>query len=261
MNTRIALKPYLETITNDCSELSKQELTQVILGLAKDELTSRRIPFLQKFQSLLPENGSKDTIMVDVKSILNDIQALKESIVERIEAIENGDYEQLDDWDWEDYHDDDEPDYINDEQMEDLASLFQEAENLFLNDQIEGSRDLYAALFDLIDEIDDYRLIQSELEVDIREERARYARCVYDTSDEKKSLAEFAATMALGVSSRYDERKIDESYPLLQDVIDARKEEMADLQSFYIVWKNFSPIPVMITCLVYRMKPWNKTKL
>jgi len=239
MNTRIALKPYLETITKDCSELSKQELTEIILGLAKDELTSRRVPFLQKFQSLLPENGSKDTIVADVKTILNDIQALKESIVERIEAIENGDYEQLDDWDWEDYHDDDEPDYTNDEQMEDLATLFQDAENLFLNDQIEGSRDLYTALFNLMDEIDDYRLIQSELDVDIREERARYARCVYDTSGENKRLDEFVATMALGASNRYNERIIDESYPLLQDVIDTREDEMADLQSFYEVWKKF----------------------
>ncbi|WP_457552627.1 hypothetical protein [Desulfobacula sp.] len=238
MNTRIALKPYLETITKDCSGLSKQELTQIILGLAKDELTSRRVPFLQKFQSLLSENGSKDTIVSDTKTILSDIQALKESIVERIEAIENCDYEQLDDWDWEDYHDDDEPDYVNDEQMEDLAILFQDAENLFLNDQIEGSRALYAALFNLIDEIDDYRLIQSELEVDIREERARYARCVYDTSDENKRLDEFAATMTLDASNRYG-GMIDESYPLFQDVIDAREEEMADLQSFYGDWKKF----------------------
>ncbi|MCK5099592.1 MAG: hypothetical protein KAR45_15900, partial [Desulfobacteraceae bacterium] len=176
MNTRIALKPYLETITNDCSGLSKQELTEVILGLAKDELTSRRVPFLQKFQSLLPENGSKDTIVADVKTILNDIQALKESIVERIEAIENGDYEKLDDWDWENYHDDDEPDYINDEQMEDLAGLFHDVENLFLNDQIQDSRIVYEAVFNLKREIDINGFGLSELEVDFREERARHAR-------------------------------------------------------------------------------------
>lgn len=239
LDTRISLKPYLEKITNNCSELSRQELTDVILELAKDEPTSRRIPFLQKFQSLLPENGSKDTIVTDVKAILNDIQALKESIVERMEAIENGDYEQLDDWDWEDYHHDDEPEYINDEQMEDLANLFQDAENLFLNDQTEDSKTLYKALFNLIDEIDEYTLIQSELDMDIREERARYARCVYDTTDKHKRLDEFAATMTLDASNRYNELRIDESYPLLQDVIDAREEEMADLESFYGVWKKF----------------------
>ena len=238
LKKRIALKPYLETIKNDCSTLSKQELTNVILGLAKDEPVSRRVPFLQKLQSLMPEIGSKDTVTANVKSILNDIQSLKESIIERIEAIENGDYEQLDDWDCADYHDYD-PDYINDEQMEDLSSLFQDTETLFLNDQIEDSRTLYEALFNLIDKIDDYGLIQSKLEMDIREERARYARCVYDTSDEHKRLDKFAAAMTLDVSDQYHKRTIDESYPLLQDVIDAREKEMADIQSFYGVWKKF----------------------
>lgn len=237
-DTKIALKPYLKTIADGCSELSKQELTDIILGLAKDEPASGRIAFLQKFRSLLHEDGSQYEIAADVHTILNDIQFLKNIIAERIEAIENGDYERLDDWDWEDYHHDEEPDYVNDEQMKDLAGLFHDTENLFLNGQIEDSRTLYEALFDLMDETGHDGFHLPELEVDLREERARYARCVYDTSDQDKRLDKFAAAMMLDASGRYDAKIIDTDYPLLQDVIDAREEEMADLQSFYGAWKK-----------------------
>ena len=66
-DTRIALKPYLEKITNECSELSKQELTDVILALAKDEPVSRRVIFLQKLRSFLPENSLVEKIVPDVE--------------------------------------------------------------------------------------------------------------------------------------------------------------------------------------------------
>ena len=72
---------------------------------------------------------------------------------------------------------------------------------------------------------------------DIRESRARYCRCVYDTSDSDKRLNEFVAAMEVDVSSTYDQNIYDENYPLLQDVIDARLGEMADLKSFLPGWK------------------------
>ncbi|MDA3897963.1 MAG: hypothetical protein PF482_17660 [Desulfobacteraceae bacterium] len=236
--SQISLKPYLEKIATACNEVSKQDLIDVILGMAKEEPTSQRVAFLQKIQSFMPETKSADKIVTDVETILDEIQALKEAIAERIEAIENGDYEYLDDWDWDDYHYDDEPDYISEEQIEALTDLFQDVENLFFNDQIEDSITIYEALFNLKKKIDNNDYALSELDVDFREERARYARCVYDTSDKNKRLDKFAAVMELDASHRYNEFKINESYPLLQDVIDAREGEMADLQSFVPTWKN-----------------------
>lgn len=237
-DTRIALKPYLEIIEKNCRELSKQELTDVILGLAKDQSTSRRISFLQKFKSFLPVAELRETMTADVNTILHDIQALKESILERIEKIENGEYDELDDWDWEDAHYDDEPEYASDEQIEDLIDLFEEAGDLFLNDEIEHSKIAYQALFELKDELDGYGFVLPELEIDLREERARYARCVYDASDEHNRLDEFAAAMNLDASSRYDKQKINDAYPLLQDVIDTREGDIPDLKSFFRAWKN-----------------------
>jgi hypothetical protein len=49
--TKIALKPYLDTINGYCDTLSHQALTKVIIGLAKDVSTSGRVTFLRKFES------------------------------------------------------------------------------------------------------------------------------------------------------------------------------------------------------------------
>ncbi len=46
--TRMALKPYLDKITEHCRTLSKKELTDVIISLAKDATTSSRVQFLKK---------------------------------------------------------------------------------------------------------------------------------------------------------------------------------------------------------------------
>ena len=67
-----------------------------------------------------------------------------------------------------------------------------------------------------------------ERDIEIREERARYARCVYDTSDKNRQLKAFAEAMdiEMSASDRFDKQKIDDDYPLLQDVMDAGEQEM-----------------------------------
>ncbi|WP_321494235.1 hypothetical protein [uncultured Desulfobacter sp.] len=49
---RISLKPYLETIEDFCSRLSREELLELVLALAKDEPASKRMYFLQKLDNL-----------------------------------------------------------------------------------------------------------------------------------------------------------------------------------------------------------------
>ena len=236
-NKRIALKPYLETIENHCSLLSREELIQLMLSLAKDKPTSERVHFLEKLKTLSPGKNIVKAERLDLETFLEDVQALKESILERMEAIENGDYEALDDWDWEDY--DEEPDMISDEQMDDLAGLFDDAGGLFLEGDIRNARSLYQALFGLLDELDDYDYWMPEPSFELREERARYARCVYETTDESQRLKEFVDAMDIEASSRFDKQKTDESYPLLQDVMDAGAQDMKDIQDFYPLWEEF----------------------
>ena len=45
---KIALRPYLDSIAGYCDTLSNNELTDIIIGLAKDVPTSGRVEFLKK---------------------------------------------------------------------------------------------------------------------------------------------------------------------------------------------------------------------
>jgi len=236
---KIALKPYLDTIAGYCDTLSTEALANIIIGLAKAVPTAERVNFLEKIESLLPGGPPKPAFdLGPVEEILNEIQALRESIEERINSIEDGSY-----WDysneWEDdgYYNED-PDYINQEQIEELESFFDDAENLFLNDRLEDARIVYGALFTLINEIREDAYFSPTPETDIREERARYCRCVYETSDKDKRLKEFATAMEIDVSVLFNENEYDKNYPLLQDVIDAKPGDMEDLESFLPAWKN-----------------------
>lgn len=237
---RIALKPYLESISTDCSKLSKQELTDLILNLAKSESAAGRTAFLSKFRSFLPGEGTSCVPETDVEELLHDVQALREDIEERIAAIEEGDYEELDDFDWEDldYHDE-EPDFVSEEQFDELEDLFHRADELFVNQKIQDAKMVYEALFQLHDYIAEYEPMSFNFQDYIREERARYARCVYDAPAGTSRVKEFAQAMALDALGKHRVDRIDAALPLFQDVIDAREEEVEDIQSFYLDWKEF----------------------
>ena len=117
--SKIALKPYLDEIAGHCSTLSNQELRDILLCLAKDIPTSGRVNFLEKIESYLP--GRRPGVMPDtdaVEQILDNIEALKDSIEGRIRSIEDGSY-----WDdpdvWgDDGYDEEGPDSISEDQGE-----------------------------------------------------------------------------------------------------------------------------------------------
>jgi len=202
--SKIALKPYLDTIDRYCDTLSNEELTDIIIHLAKGVSTLGRVQFLEKIESCLPGQKSAMAPEADpVEQILNDIEALKESIEERINSIEHGDYwDDPDDWRDDGYYDE-EPDYVSENQLEDLESVFDVAENLFLDDRLEDVRKVYEALFMLTNYIKENVYFSLGHEIDIREARARYCRCVYETSDADKRLDEFAAVMEIGIFYSY----------------------------------------------------------
>jgi tetratricopeptide (TPR) repeat protein len=237
--SKIALKPYLDSIFGYCDTLSKEELTKIIIGMAKDVSTSGRVVFLEKLESFLTD-GKKvmapDTESVD--QVLDAIEALRESIQERIQSIEDGSYwDEIDDWRNVGY-DDEEPDYISDDDAGELESFFDEADSLFLEDNLEDARKVYGALFDLMDEIQEEAYFSPGYEVDLREARARYCRCVYETADAGKRLAEFVTAMEIDVFSPYNQNDYNEDYPMLQDVIDAKPGEMQGLEAFLPAWKK-----------------------
>jgi len=237
---RIALRPYIEAVKNICRPLSKEQLVELVLKLAQDESSSGRLGFLDRIKARSPGAESIINAVADVDQLLDDIQALKEDILERIEAIKNGEYEAFDDGDWEDddYDDDDEPNLISDGQSDDMADLFAEAGALFLNGDTREARIVYDALFGLMAELELSEFYLPYPDLDWREERARHARCVYDDSDGKQRIAAFADAMNLDASFRYNRMENNAAYPMLCDVMDARQEKMADLGSFYPEWKS-----------------------
>ena len=88
---RIALKPYLEQIKEFYVPLSKEELTGVVVGLAKDVSTSERVGFLEKLASVFPDRCPAEipkTLRID--EVLNEIQAGKamaEQAAERVSLL------------------------------------------------------------------------------------------------------------------------------------------------------------------------------
>ena len=235
--SKIALKPYLETIAGYCNTLSNEELTDILIRLASDIPTSGRVNFLEKIESYLP--GRRSAAMPDtdpVEQILDDIEALKENIEERVRSIEDGSYwDDPDVWGDDEYYEE-EPDYISEDQDEELGSFFDDAESLFLDERLEDARKVYGALFNLIHDIKEEAYFSPPDEIDIREARARYCRCVYETANTDRRLHEFIGAMAVDASDPYNENEYDEDYPLMQDVIDAKPGEMADLESFLPAW-------------------------
>ena len=173
-SSNLALRPYLERIRGICESLSPQELTEVLLSMAKGVPVAKRIEFLGQIEECLP--GKKPTPppdVDDVEELLQDVEALKEAIKERVRAIEDGSYwDDPDEWQ-HDYYYDEEPDYVTDEQAEELDNLFGAAGDLFISDQMEDARKVYGALLGLVKDIETIAYIPSQLETDIREVRAR----------------------------------------------------------------------------------------
>jgi len=235
---RIALKPYLERIKEFCLPLSKEELADVVVGLGKDVSTSERMAFLEKLGYVLPGRGQSEISEAPlIDELLDDIQALRESIEERAESIEDGSY-----WDdpdvYEDGYDDEDPDYVTDEQTEEIADLFMEAQSLFMEGRLEDARQVYDVLFDLVDYIESVTYFASSEDLDIREERANYARCVFETVTPKDRLDAFVSVMSVFATSPYASDELyDKKLPLLKDVMDAREGPMDGLQAFLPEWK------------------------
>ncbi len=237
---RIALKPYLEQIKGFLIPLSKEELIDVVVSLAKDVSTSERTGFMNNIESILPGRSPAhvpDSSRID--EVLNDIQALRESIEERIQSIEDGSYwDDPDDWEDDGYNDED-PDYITDDHVGDMAELFSVAGDLFMDGLLEDARQVYDSLFELVDYIERVTYLPSSEKLDVREARANYSRCIYETTQSEKRLEALAEAMAAFYSSPHGERNLyDEKYPLFQEVIDAREAPMEGLDAFLPTWKE-----------------------
>ncbi|MBF0451143.1 MAG: hypothetical protein HQK75_10600 [Candidatus Magnetomorum sp.] len=241
--SKMALKPYLEAIDDHCDQLSKDDLKNMIINIAKEVAVGERKIFLSKLYSFcaakqaVPDEADEIDETNIRKALFNQIDALKEEIQERVSSIEDGSYWDMRDYD--DYYDyNEEPDYISEDQIDELKALFNTADDYFFNDHLILTRDLYEKLFQLIDEFDgfdsyEYGYPLSSDTFFIKEYRARYCRCVYETSHKPNRVQDMIN--AMNIHAALNPKILDlknEQYPMFQDIIDARPGTMEE-------WDNF----------------------
>lgn len=241
MNTpQPALRPYLEIIEQQCQLLDRDQLIQLILDLAKQIDPGQRNNFLETFQSILPIEGKQTT--ADSKTALPELQAEIEEFNKRLRArassIEDGSYwDDPDDDDWGDpYYLDNEPELMNHEQLAALTSFFREADHYFLHGEKTAAEMIYSSLFALIEEIEEDGFLP-EFKVNLREARARMARCVYELSAQEERVDAMLEVMhASSLENGLNEFYLY-NFPLLQDILDVETADLTDFDSFLASWQ------------------------
>lgn len=235
-NHHLALRPYLEAIEKWCLPLAKEELLQLLLSLAGEAADDEREGFLAKIAALLPGADNKGEDKGDVEGLLDRINELQQEILERIAAIEEGTF-------WDDYaeheglsyYDDEGPGPLGEDQEDALRNCFDQAGRLFTRGQLPEAKIVYAHLFALLREIEDESSTWVDIEVDLREARARYCRLVYELAEVDNRVQELLAAMEVEAKGRlFDDEPVD--YPQLRDLLDAQIGELKDFAAFLPVW-------------------------
>ncbi len=234
--TGISLKPYLLAVKEHCESHSKQELVETLLELAREMPASSRKEFLDKLRVLSSRFVSKEVeIPSDVEAqLLGRISELQEDIETRIESIEDGTY-------WDDYeegYDDEEPEYVTEDQSNELEQLFLDAGDLFMDDYLDASLRVYRALFDFLNANKDMSSFYSPAPLELREARARYCRCVYETADPARLLDDFYESMVVDAAMNPYRLDLSGPFPLLRDVMDARVENLNGWEWFLPEWEK-----------------------
>jgi hypothetical protein len=232
MSEKMAFGPYLKKIEEICRPLSREELQGIIMSMAREARVHERNSFIEKLEACLPGVQRKQNSALVDEDVFDGIEALKESILERIELIEDGEYQELEDFD--DYDSfNDEPEEVSQEQMDELESYFDDAGQYFLNGKLETVRKIYEALFALIEETEIKHLL---FDMNILEDRARYCRCVYELTAGPHRVDAFLKAM----NPDFEDSALTSSkdyYPTLNDVIDTLAEPLPDFEIFLPEWE------------------------
>lgn len=229
-NTSIALKPYLDAIRSHCEKLTANDLVDFIYSLALAKEPEDRQAFLDQVLNS-PEYQSADcekeeTTPDDEKMILDRIENLKASIVERMESIEDGSY-----WDrsWdspEEYYDDEDPDYISEEDKSEIGMLLAMTDGCFLRGNFALAETIYEIFAKWFsprgDEAFSFELRPWDIDTNWRESRARLLRSIYETGSDETKITKFMEMLEIEAQVYANSFGFtDGDYPLLQEVYDS----------------------------------------
>ncbi len=226
----MSLRPFLKSIKSRCENMAREDLTGFIMYYAENVPAKGRIDFLDNIASF----SNAETIPEFDETLIDKISDLKDGIEARWESIEDGTY--YDDNDWDYY--DEEPDYFSDEQKEEMEEYFNQADSFFLSGELVEACSIYKELYSIFNKENSfYGLDESSINIEHRETKARYLRCIYETSNPteraKNLLKEIDIHAALS-DYRYDVYENDN--PLLTDIEDAKLEELPGKRKFLIDW-------------------------
>lgn len=231
MNTeKISLRPFLESIHKLCSGMSQERLSNFVTEYAKYLPAKERMAFLENMMSF-----SEARVHPGADETLQDrISDLKDALMERWEAIEDGSY--WDEQDWNSY--DDEPDYFTEEQEEEIESYFDEADTLFLMGRFKEALIVYEDLYSVFElEKSSFHSLEYYIEINHRETRARYCRCLYETSVPEERAANLMAGMNINAPLDSSCFNIHETYhPMFCDVQNAISGQLPEERAFLDDW-------------------------
>ena len=235
----LALKPYLEKIEQLCAPLDRGALTGLILAMARQVEPEERRFFLGTVLSQL--HGEDEPLAIGLAAenmLVDEIAELRQEILARISSIEDGSYWDEPEEEWEDsYYDDEAPDLLNNDQKAELADFFNEAGRLFMAGEKNAAREVYGALLSLVNEAESYGFLP-DFQVDLREARARHARCVFETAAAGERVQDMLAAMDSDLAANDMGGLVTAEYPLLQDVIDADTGAMDGFDQFLASWQD-----------------------
>jgi hypothetical protein len=242
MSNTLALKPYIENIRKHCSNLSKDDLTELLCRIAQEVPVRERDSFLENLSILSIDDHDESFDIQDADEILSRIEGLIEDIIERQKSIDDGSYYE-DHYEYHDYYGDEMPDEISEDQQEELETLFSEADELFLAGNSDAAKKVYQELTGLFGHNDQkelyYTIYHTAIDINWHETLARYCRCVYEasSSDDRPAQMLFAMEIEQAVfTDHYDTSK--ELLPSLRDIFDVKVGELDGWHDFLEVFKE-----------------------
>jgi len=235
-----ALRPYLEEIKSHCLPLDKESLIQLILSLAKEVKSSKRNDYTKRILASLPENQNELSPYTQADNLLAEIMELKQGIKMRIKSIEDGTFwdNPDDEEEWDDsYYLDDDPDLLNNSQVETLAEYFDTADRIFLDGHLKNAHKIYDALFALISESEEYGYSLPDFDIDLREARSRFGRCIYENMPAEERVEPLLKMMLEAHPENIFDVFPASGATFLVDIIDAATGDLDNFDSFLTSWQ------------------------
>lgn len=223
----LAVKQFVDALRSHCQALSKENLINAVVGLGLEARPYQRQEYLERIAELTSATAPEER----AEPLLARCTALVRQIHARWVTIYDGTW-----WDEPDVgveYDDEMPPTLTQDQEEDLLALFTEADALFLEARYTDAERIYSELLPLFspDEHDMF-VTAIEGEFDLRESRARHARCAYETASPDHRVDRVLEALDSNERWHGSWEVPDQLFPTLTDVANAAPEKPVGFDAF-----------------------------